>query len=102
MQNPLPQKGEKVYRALVDSWDVGPSVMSGVGEPNKLMTWIDATNLRRSEIPTYHSPMDMGRAYVHPDRSPDTLVPGREQLPQRQNTRLTYNDFFPRFDVPLL
>jgi putative ABC transport system permease protein len=102
MQNPLPQKGEKVYRALVDSWDVGPSVMSGVGEPNKLMTWIDATNLRRSEIPTYHSPMYMGRTYVHPDRSPDTLVPGREQLPQRQNTRLTYNDFFPMFDVPFL
>ena len=102
-QDPLPEKSDRVYRVLMDSWGIDfPSPMSQPDEPNFLMTYIDAVNLRRSDIPTHQSAMYRATVYLHPERSPDTLRPGQEQLPVRQDLRLAYNDFFPMFDVPFL
>lgn len=103
LRDPLPEKSERVYRVLLDCWQADSTApFTQLDEPSFLMTWIDATNVRRSDIPTYHSPMYRSRVYVHPERSPDTDRQGQEQRPYRASVRLTYNDFFPMFDVPFL
>lgn len=102
-QDPLPRKSDRVYRVLLDSWDTdSQSPMSQPDEPAFWLTWIDANNIKRSDIPTYQSPMYRTRVYLFPDRSPDTRLQGREQLPVRQDLRLAHNDFFDMFDVPFL
>lgn len=103
LQDPLPQKSDRVYRVMVDSWAADSTApLAQPDEPPFFMTWMDAVNIKRSDIPTYHTPMYRTQFYVHPDESPDTRRPGEAQRPFLVSARVTYHDFFPMFDVPFL
>jgi len=100
-RDPLPTKSQHVYRVMVDSWDPDgdgyAGGMWGKGEPPHLMTYQDAMNLIKSDIPTYQAVMFASQMYLKPTDSNSPI-----QRPFQVRTRVTYSDFFPMFDVPFL
>ncbi|XOV88063.1 MAG: ABC transporter permease [Pseudomonadota bacterium] len=99
-RDPLPQKSERVFRVMVDSW--GPNDTYGGGfwgsdTPPHMMTYTDAMNLMASDIPTHQAAMFATTMYLAPT-DPSHPV----QRPFQVRVRATFRGFFPMFDTPFL
>ena len=91
--NPLWYKNDQVYHPQVDMWN--PDDLYRDNKPESgpdLFTYRDAMALHQSDIPTYKTAMF---------KTGDVIQPENEEIaPFREVGRMTYNDFFPMFDVP--
>ena len=99
-RDPLPGKSDRVYRVAVDSWDPHEGYGGGLwgqGTPPLLMTYTDAMNLIKSDIPTHQAVMFASQMYLKPT---DPNHPMKRPL--QVSTRATFRGFFPMFDVPFL
>lgn len=91
--DPIPQKSDQLFYVQVDSWDPVERDNEGF-EPPEQMTYLDAMALMKS-----------GKAYrqVASNRSALILEPqGDDERPFSVDTRNTWADFFPMFDVKFL
>ena len=88
--DPIPQKSDQLFYVQLDNWDPYEEVDDGF-EPPDQMTYMDAMALMRA-----------GKAYrqVASNRSHLVLEPsGEDEMPITVDTRNTWADFFPMFDM---
>ncbi len=91
--NPIPQKSDQLFYVQVDSWDPVERDGEGFEAPDQ-MTYLDAMALMKAD-----------RAYrqVASNRSGLVLEPeSDEERPFSVNTRNTWADFFPMFDLKFI
>jgi putative ABC transport system permease protein len=91
--NPIPHKSDQLFYVQLDNWDPYEEVDEGF-EPPDQMTYLDAMALMKS-----------GKAYrqVASNRSGLVLEPqGEDEMPFSVDTRNTWADFFPMFDLPFI
>ena len=88
--NPIPQKSHQLFYVQLDSWDANNPDDDGF-EPPDQMTYIDAMALMKAQ-----------KAYrqIASNRSGLVLEPqGEGERPFNVDTRNTWSDFFPMFDL---
>jgi putative ABC transport system permease protein len=88
--NPIPQKSEQLFYVQVDSWDPNNQDDDGF-EPPEQMTYLDAMALMKAK-----------KAFrqIASNRSGLVLEPqGDDERPFSVDTRNTFADFFPMFDL---
>jgi putative ABC transport system permease protein len=91
--DPIPQKSDSLYYVQLDNWDPNSESDDGF-EPPDQVTYIDAMALMRA---------DKAFRQVASNRSGLVLQPeGEDERPFSVDTRNTWADFFPMFDVPFL
>lgn len=91
--DPIPQKSDQLFYVQVDNWDPNNQDEGGF-EPVDQMTYLDAMAL-----------MKAGKAYrqVASNRTGLVLEPqGDDEMPFSVDTRSTWADFFPMFELPFL
>ena len=91
--NPIPQKSDQLFYVQLDNWDPNDQD-DGAFEPRDQVTYLDAMAL-----------MKAGKAYrqVASNRTGLVLEPqGVDEMPFSVDTRSTWADFFPMFDVPFI
>ena len=91
--NPIPHKSDQLFYVQLDSWDPNNQEEDGY-EPPDQVTYLDAMAL-----------MKAGKAFrqVASNRSGLVLEPqGEDERPFTVDTRDTWADFFPMFDLPFL
>jgi len=91
--NPIPQKSDQLFYVQLDNWDPNDQD-DDAGEPPEQLTYIDAMAL-----------MESGKAFrqIASNRSGLVLEPqGEDERPFSVDTRNTWADFFPMFDLPFL
>lgn len=91
--NPIPHKSAQLFYVQLDSWDPNEQVEDGYELPDQL-TYTDAMAL-----------MEANKAYrqVASNRSYLVLEPeDRDEKPFPVDTRNTWADFFPMFDLPFI
>jgi len=91
--NPIPQKSDQLFYVQLDNWDPNQQDDEEF-EPPDQVTYLDAMAL-----------MKAGKAFrqVASNRSGLVLEPqGDDERPFSVNTRNTWADFFPMFDIPFL
>jgi putative ABC transport system permease protein len=91
--NPIPQKSDQLFYVQLDNWDPNDQDEGGF-EPPDQMTYIDAMSL-----------MKAGKAHrqVASNRTGLVLEPqGEDEMPFSVDTRSTWADFFPMFDLPFV
>ena len=92
--NPIPQKSDQLFYVQLDSWDPNNAEDDGSFEPQDQLTYIDAMAL-----------MKAGKAYrqIASNKSGLVLEPqGDDERPFSVETRNTWADFFPMFDLRFL
>ncbi|HEY5776853.1 MAG TPA: ABC transporter permease [Xanthomonadales bacterium] len=95
--NPIPQKSDQLFYVQLDNWDPNwdPNDSDdGNLEPRDQLTYLDAMAL-----------MKAGKAYrqVASNRTGLVLEPqGEDEMPFSVDTRNTWSDFFPMFDLPFI
>lgn len=89
-KDPIPGKSDVLHHVRMDSW--GPNEPYPGGGPPPQVTYQDAMNLMRSDIPVRQSAMFKSALYVFPD--PKVGRPTRELI------RHCFADFFTMFEVP--
>jgi len=91
--NPVAYKDSRLYSVRLNSW--GPAKpYRPPNEPPFQLTFMDATELMKSNIPYRKTIMYKAQLYVSP--------PNRDQKPYSELVRLTSRGFFNMFDVPFL
>lgn len=91
--DPIPHKSDQLYYVQLDSWDPNTSSEEPL-EPPDQVTYTDAMALMRA---------DKAFRQVASNRSGLVLEPqGEGELPFTVDTRNTWADFFPMFDLPFL
>ncbi len=91
--NPIAHKSDQLFYVQLDNWDPNDQGDDGF-EPPDQVTYLDAMAL-----------MKAGKAYrqVASNRSGLVLEPqGDDEMPFSVDTRNTWADFFPMFDVPFI
>jgi putative ABC transport system permease protein len=91
--NPIPQKSDQLFYVQLDSWNPNSPADEGF-EPPDQVTYIDAMALMKS-----------GKAFrqVASNRSGLVLEPqGEGERPFSVDTRNTWADFFPMFQLPFI
>ena len=91
--DPIPQKSDQLFYVQVDNWDPNNQDEGGF-EPVDQVTYLDAMAL-----------MKAGKAYrqVASNRTGLVLEPqGDDEMPFSVDTRSTWADFFPMFELPFL
>ena len=91
--DPIPQKSDQLFYVQVDNWDPNDQDEGGF-EPVDQLTYLDATAL-----------MKAGKAYrqVASNRTGLVLEPqGEDEMPFSVDTRSTWADFFPMFELPFV
>jgi len=91
--NPIAHKSDQLFYVQLDNWDPNDQGDDGF-EPPDQVTYLDAMALMKS-----------GKAYrqVASNRSGLVLEPqGDDEMPFSVDTRNTWADFFPMFDVPFI
>ena len=96
-RDPLPGKSDRILFVRIDNWDKDNPypANAGAGNVNRVppqITYKDAMELIRSNIPVRQYLSYVSRLAVFPDRS--------VSRPYIETIRLTQADFFPMFDVP--
>lgn len=93
--NPIPHKSDQLFYVQLDNWDPNDQDEDGDGfEPPDQVTYLDAMAL-----------MKAGKAYrqIASNRSGLVLEPqGDDEMPFSVDTRNTWADFFPMFDLPFI
>jgi putative ABC transport system permease protein len=90
--DPIPQKSEQLFHVQIDNWDPYEEADEGGFEPPDQVTYKDAMAL-----------LEADRAFRQVASNRSALIldpPGDEDLPYMVDTRNTYADFFPMFDLP--
>jgi putative ABC transport system permease protein len=94
--DPIPEKSRQLFAPQIDNF--GPSnkrVVTGDEEHlQDQLTYTDAVNLTNAHAAARQAAMYVTGLPLTP--------PNRDLLPFRAETRATYTDFFPMFDVPFL
>ena len=88
--DPIPQKSDQLFYVQLDNWDPYEESDDGF-EPPDQMTYLDAMAL-----------MKAGKAYRQIASNRSFLVlepPGEDEKPFSVDTRNTWADFFPMFDI---
>lgn len=91
--NPIPHKSDQLFYVQLDNWDPNDQGDDGF-EPPDQVTYLDAMAL-----------MKAGKAFrqVASNRSGLVLEPqGDDEMPFSVDTRNTWADFFPMFDLPFI
>lgn len=99
-RDPLPQKSDRVFRVMLDSWGKEQTYGGGIwrsGEPPHLMTYQDAMALIESDIPTHQAAMFQSIMYALAADNADSAA-----RPSQVRVRVTFRGFFPMFDTPFL
>ena len=89
--NPIPQKSDQLFYVQLDNWDPNDQD-DGAFEPRDQVTYLDAMAL-----------MKAGKAHrqVASNRTGLVLEPqGEDEMPFSVDTRSTWADFFPMFELP--
>jgi len=91
--DPIPQKSRQLFYVQMDAWNPQrPWDDDEPSEPPDQLTYMDATAIRQSDIPTYQSAMYKTYLTIHPE--------GQDLRPFREESRMCFADFFRMFDVP--
>jgi putative ABC transport system permease protein len=91
--DPIPQKSDQLFYVQLDSWDPNEQGDEGF-EPPDQMTYLDAMALMKA---------DKAYRQVASNRSGLVLEPqGKDERPFSVDTRNTWADFFPMFDLPFI
>jgi putative ABC transport system permease protein len=90
-KDPIPGKSDVLHYVRLDSWDPARAHPNADGIPPQL-SYRDAMELMKSDIPARQSAMFTANLYVFPDP--------KVARPKRTLIRLCFADFFPMFDVP--
>ncbi len=91
-KNPIPHKSDQLFAVQLDSWDPNQAYYDESERPPDQVTYTDAMALMKAK-----------RAFrqVASNRSGLVLEPeGADELPLLVDTRNTWADFFPMFDLP--
>jgi len=91
--NPIPQKSDQLFYVQLDNWDPNDQD-DGAFEPRDQVTYLDAMAL-----------MKAGKAHrqIASNRTGLVLEPqGDDEMPFSVDTRSTWADFFPMFEVPFV
>jgi putative ABC transport system permease protein len=92
-RDPLPGRSDDLHYVRLDSWDpLSPYPGDDPNRPPTQLTYQDAMNLMRSDIPVRQTATYKGSLYLFPDP--------KVARPRRVSVRLAFADFFPMFDVP--
>lgn len=92
--NPIPQKSARLFTVTMDSWAAErPASRERPELPPNQLTYRDATELYRSDIPERKALMYQAAGVV---------LGGNLPTPMRIRVRVTTADFFPMFEVPFL
>lgn len=89
--NPIPQKSDQLYAVQLDSWG-GNSPFKEPDEPPTQVTYRDAVALMQADKAQYQNASFQSALTVQSDNP--------SIKPFMVIARVTYNDFFPMFDVP--
>ena len=92
-RDPIPGKSDRVFYVRLDSWGKDAAYMAD--DPDSIpdqVTYRDARNLLRSDIPVRQTPTFVTSRFVHP--------PPGVARPYQPHVRLTYADLFEMFEMP--
>lgn len=91
--NPIPQKSDQLFYVQVDNWDPNDQDEGGF-EPVDQVTYLDAMALMKA---------DKAFRQVASNRTGLVLEPqGEDEMPFSVDTRSTWADFFPMFELPFV
>ena len=92
--DPVPTRSDVLHYVRVDAWDPAKPFpgTEETGAPPIAMTYLDATALMKSDIPTRKSISYPSRLFAHP---------GGDKDPVSLRARLCHGDFFGMMDIPL-
>ena len=92
-RDPLPGRSQRLFYVRMDSWDpLKPYPGDDPTRPPTQVTYIDAMNLMRSDLPVRQTATFKSNLYLFPDPA--------VARPRKVMTRLCFSDFFPMFEVP--
>ena len=96
-RDPLPGKSSNLFYVRMDNWDPAQAYPDGGGGTNRhhlptQITYRDAMELMRSNIPLRQSAQFQSMLVVYPDR--------RVSRPYGERVRLVFGDFFQMFEAP--
>jgi putative ABC transport system permease protein len=92
--NPIPHKSDQLFHVQLDSWDPNNANDDGSFDPPDQMTYIDAMALMKA---------DKAYRQVASNKSGLVLEPqGDDERPFSIQSRNTWADFFPMFDMPFV
>lgn len=90
--DPIPSKSGQLFHVQVDSWDPNNGFNDEPNTPPNQLTWTEATNLMAAQQAFRQTAMAKSGAIIEPKNS--------DINPFEASIRLTFNDFFPMFNVP--
>jgi len=91
--DPIPQKSDRLFYVQVDNWDPNDQDEGGF-EPVDQLTYLDAMALMKA---------DKAYRQVASNRTGLVLEPqGEDEMPFSVDTRSTWADFFPMFELPFV
>ena len=90
--DPIPSKRGQLFHVQVDSWDPNNGFNDEPNTPPNQLTWTEATNLMAAQQAFRQTAMAKSGAIIEPQNS--------DINPFEASIRLTFNDFFPMFNVP--
>ncbi|GAC32663.1 ABC transporter permease [Paraglaciecola polaris] len=90
--DPIPSKSGQLFHVQVDSWDPNNGFNDEPNTPPNQLTWTEATNLMAAQQAFRQTAMAKSGAIIEPQNS--------DINPFEASIRLTFNDFFPMFNVP--
>ncbi len=91
--DPIPQKSDQLFYVQVDNWDPNDQDEGGF-EPVDQLTYLDAMALMKA---------DKAYRQVASNRTGLVLEPqGEDEMPFSVDTRSTWADFFPMFELPFV
>jgi putative ABC transport system permease protein len=92
-RDPLPHKSEQLFYVRMDSWDpLKPYPGDDPNRPPTQVTFMDAMNLLRSDLPVRQTAAFKSNLYLFPDPA--------LSRPKKVMTRLCFSDFFTMFELP--
>jgi putative ABC transport system permease protein len=92
-RNPIPHKSDVLYYVRLDSWDPQKEYPGDEGHrPPTQVTYRDAMEIMKSDIPVRQSAMFKSNLYVFPD--------AKIGRPAKTQVRLCFSDFFTMLDRP--
>ena len=93
--NPIPHKSEQLFAVQLDNWDPNSPPTETAGDVQPQLTWRDSDYLMHADTPAKRQVAMYGAGFIVEPEDPDAS-------PFLADARVTYQSFFPMFDVPFL
>ena len=93
--NPIPHKSEQLFAVQLDNWDPNSPPTESPRDVQPQLTWRDSTYLMQADTPAKRQVATYGSGFIV---SPE----GSDATPFLADARVTFESFFPMFDVPFL